>query len=199
MFANDKYFGILTINIIKLNIKMMLMKKLFFVIALMLISLVGVQAQSLVGKSVSTLSLIDPNDNPKAIPGLGEKVVMVFYTDPDVKDVNDPLSDAIREKKYSKDKYAGVGVANCKDTWLPNAGIRMKARQKEKEFPSSVILLDESHSLVNSWGLGDCDDKAVVIVVGRDKKIKYHKVISTQAESKSIIPTVIALIEKEML
>jgi len=178
---------------------MMLMKKLFFVTALMLMSLVGVRAQLLIGKSVSTLSLIDPNDNPKAIPGIGEKVVMILYTDPDVKDVNDPLSIAVREKKYSKDKYAGVGIANCKDTWIPNAGIRMKARQKEKDFPGSVVLLDEDYDLIKAWGLGDCDEKGVVIIIGKDKKIKYHKVISSQEESKSIIPAVIALLEKEML
>src|SRR6266498_3634082 len=98
--------------------------------------------QAALGKSVSSLQLVDPNDQAKAIPFIGEKVVVLFYTDPDEKDVNDPLSEALKAKNYPKDKYAGIGIANCKDTWIPDAAIRMKARQKEKQFPGSIVLLD---------------------------------------------------------
>jgi predicted transcriptional regulator len=155
--------------------------------------------QQLIGKSVSTIPLIDPNDKPKNIPSIGEKVVMIVYTDPDVKDVNDPLSNAIKAKNYAKDKYQGIGIANCKDTWIPNAGIRFKARQKEQQFPGSVILLDEKLLLSKTWGFGDCNESGVVIIIGKDSKIKYLKSVKTPEDSKAIIAVVTKIIEEELV
>lgn len=159
---------------------------------------IKITGQQLVGKSVSTIALIDPNDKPKNIPFIGEKVVMIVYTDPDVKDVNDPLSVAVKAKNYPKDKYAGVGIANCKDTWIPNAGIRYKSRQKEQQFPGSVILLDEKLLVPKTWGLGECDEAGVVVVIGKDSKIKFVKVVKSADESKAIIASVLKIIEEEI-
>ena len=151
-----------------------------------------------IGTTVNKQVLNDPNDNPKVLPFLGEKVLAIFYTDPDEKDVNDPLSDAIKAKNFPKDKYAGIGIANCKDTWIPDAAIRMKARQKEKQFPGSIVLLDTKKILSASWGLGDCNNMGVVIIVGKDLKIKYIKYVKSQEESKSIIPIVLKTIEENL-
>jgi uncharacterized protein len=179
------------------------MKKNSFLIVLMLFTTlslsVRLQAQTAaVGKSVSEVNLIDSNDKPRSLPFLGEKIITIFYTDPDAKDVNDPLSDALKAKNFSKDKYAGVGVANCKDSWVPNSAVRMKARQKEKQFPGSIILLDENKAFSTAWGLGDCNDAGVVIVVGKDKKIKFIKAIKKQDESKAITVAVLKIVEEEM-
>jgi uncharacterized protein len=170
------------------------MRNLFFA-ALCLVSL-ALNAQ--IGRAVTTVKLIDPNDKPKSIPYVGERVIALFYTDPDVKDVNDPLSDAIKAKNFPKDKYAGIGIANCKDTWLPNAGIRMKARQKEEQFPGSIIMLDENHTLSTAWALGSSDDAAVVVIIGKDSKIKYVKSIKNQDESKAMIAAVLKIIQDEI-
>ncbi|HEY4787005.1 MAG TPA: YtfJ family protein [Bacteroidales bacterium] len=156
------------------------------------------QQTASVGNIVYGQQLVDPNDNPKAIPFLHEKVLAVFYTDPDQKDVNDPLSDAIKAKNFPKDKYAGIGIANCKDTWIPDAAIRMKARQKEKQFPGSIILLDTKRILSKAWGLGDCNGLGVVIIIGKDAKIRFIKNVKTQEESKAIIPQVLQIIEEEI-
>ena len=156
------------------------------------------QQTATVGKTLSSLQLVDPNDAPKAIPFIGAKVIAIFYTDPDEKDVNDPLSDAIKAKNFPKDKYAGIGIANCKDTWIPDAAIRMKARQKEKQFPGSIILLDTKRDLSKAWGLGDCNGLGVVIIIGKDAKIKFIKNIKTQEESKAIISAVLKIIQEEL-
>ena len=156
------------------------------------------QQTAVVGKPLSSLQLVDPNDNPKAIPFVGEKVIAVFYTDPDEKDVNDPLSDALKAKNFSKDKYAGIGIADCKDTWIPDAAIRMKARQKEKQFPGTIILLDTKRELSKAWGLGDCNGLGVVIIIGKDAKIKFIKNVKTQEESKSITSNVLKIIQDEL-
>ncbi len=94
--------------------------------------------------------------------------------------------------------YQGIGIANCKDTWIPNAGIRMKARQKEKQYAGSVIMLDENHILPKALGLGVCNGFGILIVVGKDKVIKYMKKIGSEEESQKAIPEVINLIEAEI-
>lgn len=175
------------------------MKKMLLIISVLLwISAHGKAQKSILGKTLKNVELTDANDVPKVLPFYGQKVLTVFYTDPDVKDVNNPLSDAIKAKNFDKSKYQGIGVANCKDTWIPNSGIKMKARQKERDFPGSVILVDASYVLPNSWGMGNCDEMGVIVIVGKDKTVKYFKHIKTQDESKAIIPEVIACIEKAM-
>ncbi|HEY5510643.1 MAG TPA: YtfJ family protein [Prolixibacteraceae bacterium] len=160
----------------------------------------AVQAQSgdATGKTMTSLLISDPNNQPKAIPFVGEKVLLIQYTDPDVKDVNDKLSEAVKAKKFDEKVYQGIGIANCKDTWIPNAGIRMKARQKEKQFPGSVIMLDENRVVPTALGLGDCNGMGVLLIVGKDKVIKYMKKITTEAESESVTAEVVKLLESEI-
>jgi uncharacterized protein len=169
-----------------------------FVIALLPVLSLRAQPTIAVGTTVTSVKVLDANDQPKNIPHIGEKVVSVFYTDPDARDVNNPLSEALKAQKFPKDKYAGIGVANCKDTWLPNSAIRMKAREKERQYPGSVILLDDNHLLAKAWGLGSCDDAGVVIIIGKDAKIKFFKPVKSEAESKAIVPTVLKIITDEL-
>ena len=39
----------------------------------------------------------------------------------------------------------------------------------------STILADEDYTMPNKWGFGNCDDVSVVLVVGKDKRVKYYK------------------------
>jgi len=156
------------------------------------------QSGDVVGKTMTSLMISDPSNQSKQIPFVGEKVLLIQYTDPDVKDINDKLSDAVKARKFDEKLYQGIGIANCKDTWIPNAGIRMKARQKEKQYAGSVILLDESHILPTALGLGDCNGMGVLLIVGKDKVIKYMKKISTEEESQKATAEVIGIIEAEM-
>lgn len=156
------------------------------------------QSGGVVGKPLAALTISDTNNEPKQLPFVGEKVLLIQYTDPDVKDVNDQLSDAVRAKKFGEKVYQGIGIANCKDTWIPNVGIRMKAKQKEKQYPGSVVLLDEAHVLPQTLGLGDCNGVGVLLIVGKDKVIKYFKKIATVEESQKAIPEVIKILEEEI-
>jgi len=148
--------------------------------------------------TMTSLMITDANNDPKAIPFIGEKVLLIQYTDPDVKDVNDKLSDAVKAKKFDAQLYQGIGIANCKDTWIPNSGIRMKARQKEKQFAGSIVMLDEKHIVSTALGLGDCNEIGVLLVVGKDKAIKYMKKITSEEESQKATSEVIAILEAEI-
>jgi predicted transcriptional regulator len=70
----------------------------------------------------------------------------------------------------------------------------MKAREKEKQFPGSVVMIDESNILAIAWGLG----AGVVVVVGKDSKIKLIKTIKTQTESRAVIQTVQKVVQGEI-
>jgi len=156
------------------------------------------QVGDAVGKTMISLMISDANNRPQQIPFIGEKVLLIQYTDPDVKDINDKLSDAVKAKKFDEKRYQGIGIANCKDTWIPNMGIRMKARQKEKQYAGSVIMLDENRILPTNLGLGDCNEKGVLIVVGKDKIIKYLNKIGSEEESLKATEEVIKLLEAEI-
>ena len=143
-----------------------------------------------IGKTVNNVQLKNAEDIVMSIPHFGQKVLAVFYNDPDAKDVNNPLSDAIKERMFPKEKYVGIGVAN--------SVIRYAAREKEKKYPGAVILLDEDRILAKAWGLPDGDDKAHIIIIGKDLKIKYIKLVKNQEESKAIIQAVIAVLETEI-
>lgn len=177
------------------------MKTKFHISTLFIILITGISLYALqvnIGKTVSNVKIKTPDDKASNIPFLGEKVLLVLYTDPDVKDVNDPLSDAVREKHFPKEKYVGIGIANCEDTWLPNSMIRYAGRQKQSKYPSSVILVDDDKTVSKSWDLGNCDETGFVLIIGKDSKVKFAKAVKSQAESKAIIASVINLLESEI-
>ena len=146
------------------------------VVLLMGIPLSGALAIE-VGSEVSQVKVRDANGNPTWIAHLGTKVVVLLYTDPDEAGQNDPLCNYLKTKKYPKAKYQMTIVMNVKDApYKPAPVIRMMSRRKAKQFRDAAILTDPAHLLKTAWGLGDCDDKAAVLVIGKDKKVyHYHK------------------------
>lgn len=149
-----------------------------------------------VGYTIKSLELRDGNNNPAKMPDVGKKVLTVFYTDPDVKDQNEPFRDMLKAANLDKGKYRGMGVVNMKDTWKPNWAIRSVVRKKVEKF-KSLILTDPDYTLKNAWGLDDCDEKDVVIVIGTDRKVKYLKMGKmSDGEMKTTLALVKDLISK---
>lgn len=146
------------------------------------------------GEAVSNVKVRDGENDPASIPDLGRKVVTIFYTDPDVKDQNEPLRDALKAAALDKELYRGLGIVNMKDTWKPDFAIRKVIRDKIAKF-KAVILADPDYTLRNAWRLGDCDEKDVVIVIGKDSKVKYIKMGKVAPSEHA---TIIALIQEEM-
>jgi predicted transcriptional regulator len=127
-----------------------------------------------VGDTVSSVEIRDANNKPAWIPDIGKKVVTVFYTDPDAKDQNEPFRDMLKAAKLDDTKSRGMGVVNLKDTWKPNFLVRKMVRAKIEKF-KKLILTDVDHTLKKKWNLGVTDDKDIVIVVGKDRKVKLFK------------------------
>jgi len=161
---------------------------------------VGSVNAAAVGQVVSNPQIRDAEDNPATIPDFGTHVIGLTYSNVAAGDLGDPLSNAIKAKKYDKTVYRGLGVANLKDSPLPNFIIRSKIRDKIKQY-NAVILTDVDLALPKAWGLGDCNNKSVFVLIGKDKKIKYLRYTDkknpwTPAEISSVIKLTDDLLKK---
>lgn len=161
---------------------------------------VGYVNAAAVGDVVSNPQIKDAADNPATIPDFGTHVVGLFYGDADAADAGDLMADAISAKKYDKAIYRGLGVANMQDSKAPNFLIRSIIKGKIEKY-KTTILTDIDLSLPKAWGLGDCNNKSVFVLIGKDKKIKYLKFADkknpwTPAEISAVIKTIDDLLKK---
>ena len=161
---------------------------------------VGSVNAAAVGQVVSNPQIRDAENNPAFIPDFGTHVIGLTYANVAAGDLGDPMNDATKAKNYDKALWRGLGVANLKDSPIPNFLIRSKIRDKIKQY-NAVILTDVDLTLPKAWGLGDCKDKSVFILIGKDKKIKYLRYTDkknpwTPAEISSVIKLIDDLIKK---
>jgi Bacterial protein of unknown function (YtfJ_HI0045) len=154
-----------------------------------------------VGQQLSNLQIRDANDNPATIPDFGTHVIGLFYSDSGASDLGDPLADTIKARNYSKNVYRGLGVANMKDSAEPNFIIRSIIRGKIEKY-KSTILTDVDLTIPRAWDLGDCKNKSVFVLIGKDRKIKYLKFVDkdnlwSNAEINSVIKMIDDLLKKK--
>lgn len=123
-----------------------------------------------VGEILPNVELRDGADKPARIPDLGAKVVAVFYNDADEADLNDPLADALKARKFDENLYRGVGVANLADSKAPNFLIRKIVRGKIEKY-KSTILTDPDRLLAKAWALGDCNNTSIFVLLDEDAKV----------------------------
>lgn len=121
------------------------------------------------------------------------KVGVVFYVDPDHKNRNNDFSEALKEKKYSLEKYQSVAIINLKATWMPNFAIRSALKKKQLKYPNTTYLEDKKKHIVKMWDVknGDSDiiitDKNGIVVY-----FYYGKMDATEIEKA------LAIMEKAM-
>ena len=120
---------------------------------------------------------------------VSEKVIVLFYVDPDESELNNHVSDALKVENYPKEKYGSIGMANMAATWLPNFAINMKLKSKQEKHKETVYVKDLDKTLVKKWGLSD--DNSDVIVFGKDGRVLYSVDGKfTDAQVKEIVKVV---------
>ena len=120
---------------------------------------------------------------------VSEKVIVLFYVDPDESELNNHVSDALKAENYPKEKYGSIGMANMAATWLPNFAINMKLKSKQEKHKETVYVKDLEKTLVKKWGLSD--DNSDVIVFGKDGRVLYSVDGKfTDAQVKEIVKVV---------
>ena len=120
---------------------------------------------------------------------VSEKVIVLFYVDPDESELNNHVSDALKAENYPKEKYGSIGMANMAATWLPNFAINMKLKSKQEKHKETVYVKDLDKTLVKKWGLSD--DNSDVIIFGKDGRVLYSVDGKfTDAQVKEIVKVV---------
>ena len=121
------------------------------------------------------------------------KIYTLFYVDPDERDLNNPLADALKAKKFDRNKVNSVAIINLAATWLPNIVLEAKLKEKQKKFPHTIYVKDKKKILVKEWNLAD--DNSDVLIFDKKGKLIYKKFGKV---SDNEIKDVIALIEKNL-
>ncbi|MCK5784913.1 MAG: hypothetical protein KAH06_10715 [Desulfobacterales bacterium] len=144
------------------------MKKVFFTVLLVLLwSVSGAIAGDLkVGDKASDWSLADADGKLFTMQTWAGKVLLVNYNDPDESDLNEHFTDAMKKAKDDgllKDTaYKGIGIADCKASWKPDALIKIIGGKKAKKY-NTVILFDYDASLRNAWDLKKDSANAILL------------------------------------
>jgi uncharacterized protein len=107
-------------------------------------------------------------------PQFKGKVLYIAYVDPDEKDTNNHVEDALKKEREAggldKTRYEGFGIVNLKASGLPNFIIKASIKSKQ-EKTGAIILLDYDYAILNLWGMKD--DSSDVVVLDKERICRY--------------------------
>lgn len=101
------------------------------------------------------------------------RVHVLFYVDPDEKDLNNDASEALDREKLPSDKYASVAIINMAATWLPNFVIASSLEEKQKRYPRTLYVRDNKKVLVRTWKIAD--DTSNVLAFDKSGRLIFRK------------------------
>ncbi len=119
------------------------------------------------------------------------KVHILFYVDPDEKETNNDLSEALKAKTFERERFGSVAIVNMAATWLPNFAIAASLESKQKRYPNTLYVKDMHKHLVSEWGLAD--DSSDVLLFDREGNLRY---LHEGKLDEKQIETLISLIEE---
>lgn len=137
------------------------MNKLFILtitIVLFLTIPQNVYAELQVGKVPSLITL--SGDNGGRVTGekwssdeIKDKIYCLMYVDPDEKDINIHVEQALKKENFPKDKFGSIAMINMGASWKPNFVIQSVLEGKQEEFPKTIYVKDINETLVEKWNL----------------------------------------------
>ena len=154
------------------------MKKSIILLCTLLFSFVAnaqdIDMQPLPHK-VENLELRDLRNKPTMLPYYGEKNALIFYVDPDKHRQNHEFTVEIEEnKRAAGPNIEGFGIINLKNTIFPNSIVRALAR-KRTEKNHATIITDPDCIVAKEWGLGDCNNYFIIMIVTKEGELVYCK------------------------
>lgn len=144
------------------------------------------------------IKLLDVNEKSAYTPNIGEKVLLIYYVDPDVYEIYTPIANEVKKKKYQSKDFQNIAIMNLKDTWVPNFLIMSELKKSQKKDPVSKILIDKNYSFAKALNISIPDDSIEIIVVGKDSKIKFINFIKSEKDAKSISNKIIEAIDSAL-
>ena len=101
-------------------------------------------------------------------------IFVMFYVDPDKKDVNEYFAQELKKFKQENNlTFQSIAVINMAATWKPNLIIESILKDKQKEYPTTIYVKDKESVLVNEWDVQD--NASNIIVFGKDGKVLFYK------------------------
>jgi len=150
------------------------MKKILLSVLVFTVSVMAIE----VGKVPASVTIT--GDNGGRVDGkvwsstsLKGKVHLVFYVDPDKKDLNEAFNQALKKESFPSKDFASVAIINMAATWMPNAAIEMLLEKKQKEFARTTYVKDKKKVLVKKWALSD--DNSDVMIFNKKGELIYKK------------------------
>mgnify|MGYP003297690982 CR=1 FL=1 len=142
---------------------------------------------------VENIELKDLRNNPMKLPFFGEKNIIFFYIDPDKHKQNEEFTyEMERRHTATGPNIEGFGVLNLKDTMLPSGIVRTMAR-KRTEKNGATVLADTDRTLAKAWGLGDCNNQFVLMLVSKDGEMLFLRKGELTEEDKAEFYRVVKL------
>ena len=132
------------------------------------------RAQEGLPRKVENVKLLDLEGNAAKLPYFGEKNLMIFYVDPDRHKQNEDFTIELEQNhRADSENIYGFGVMNLKDApMIPNGMARNMAR-KRTEKNGATVLADQERTLSTAWGLGDCNNKFVLMFVNKEGELVF--------------------------
>ncbi len=167
------------------------MKRVVFTLLGLMMAL-AVTAQENNSK-LPNVELMDLKKQPTMLPWWGEKHLLIFYVDPDRHKQNEDFTVEIEENHAAQgENIEGFGVLNLKDTMLPSGIVRTMAR-KRTEKNGATVLADTDRTLAKAWGLGDCNNQFVLMLVSKDGEMLFLRKGELTEEDKAEFYRVVKL------
>lgn len=147
--------------------------KVIVMLAAFALSASAVTAQELPRK-VSNVEVLDLDGKATKLPYFGEKNLMIFYVDPDHhKQNNDFTIELEQNHRAESDNIYGFGVMNLDDApMIPNGMARNMAKKRTAKN-GALVLADQNATLSTAWGLGDCNNQFVLMIVSKEGKLVF--------------------------
>jgi len=86
---------------------------------------------------------------------IGGKTTLLFYVDPDKRDLNEHVEEAIDAEDFPREAFGSIAVINMEATIIPNWVLSKLINAKQKKYPRTVYVYDKDKVLVKEWGLED--------------------------------------------
>lgn len=127
-----------------------------------------------IGQRLPNIQIRDAHNKSISVPYLGTHPLLIFYPDPDHPKCK--FTDYLEEHPIPAKRMKAYGIVNMKDApWYPNGIIRTAIRSKIKKT-GQPIYTDPNRALARGWGLGDCNNKFVIIIVDEHGRLLWlHK------------------------
>ena len=133
--------------------------------------------------------------SPWSSKELKGKINVIFYVDPDERDLNNEASEALKKEEFPKDKFQSYGIINMDATWLPNFIISSSLEEKQKRYPSTIYVRDYDKVLVKEWGISD--ENSDILAFDKEGRLIFRKDGKLNAEDiQKLIQAIRANLDK---